>query len=58
MEVRRLKGKSRVPGGQEGVPLPRLVLLAVFFLAGVFLGQVLARAVPERTGTELEQYLT
>lgn len=58
MEVRRLKGKGRVPGGQDGAPLLRLVLLAVFFLAGVFLGQVLARSVPERTGTELEQYLT
>lgn len=34
------------------------MLLAIFFLAGVFLGQVLARSVPERTGTELEQYLT
>lgn len=60
MEVRRLRGKGqiRVPGGSEGAPLPRLVLLAVFFLAGVFLGQVLARRVPESTGAELEQYLT
>lgn len=37
--------------------LPRLLLLALFFLAGVVLGQVLAGRVPGATGDELRQYL-
>lgn len=37
--------------------LPRLLLLALFFLAGVILGQVLAGRVPAETGTELNRYL-
>lgn len=36
----------------------RLLLLALFFLAGVILGQVLAGRVPQATGQELERYLT
>lgn len=31
--------------------LPRLLLLALFFLAGVLLGQVLSGRVPDTTGT-------
>ena len=38
-------------------PLPRLVLLALFFFAGVLLGQVLASRVSAETGEELRQYL-
>lgn len=38
--------------------LPRLVLLAMFFLGGVILGQVLAGRVPDSTGDELSRYLT
>ena len=37
--------------------LPRLLLLALFFLAGVILGQVLAGRVPAETGAELNRYL-
>ena len=37
--------------------LPRLLLLALFFLAGVLLGQVLASSVPDATGDELRRYL-
>ena len=37
--------------------LPRLLLLALCFLAGVILGQVLAGRVPAETGTELNRYL-
>lgn len=45
--------------GKDGqsAPLPRLVLLALFFLAGVLLGQVLAGRVPDTTGDELSRYL-
>ena len=42
---------------REGAPLPRLVLLALFFLAGVFFGQVSARQVSPETGRELAEYL-
>lgn len=38
-------------------PLSRLILLALFFLAGALMGQVLSGRVPESTGTELRQYL-
>ena len=38
-------------------PLLRLILLALFFLAGVLLGQVLAGRVPAETGEELRRYL-
>ena len=37
--------------------LPRLLLLALFFLAGVLLGQVLSGRVPDTTGDELRRYL-
>ena len=37
--------------------LPRLLLLALFFAAGVLLGQVLAGWVPDATGEELRRYL-
>lgn len=43
--------------GGSSSPLPRLVLLAFFFLGGVFLGQVLAGRVPDATGQELAEYL-
>lgn len=38
--------------------LPRLLLLAFFFLGGVILGQVLSGRVPPATGDELSRYLT
>lgn len=38
--------------------LPRLILLALFFLGGVILGQVLSTRVPDATGDELTRYLT
>lgn len=46
--------------GKDGqsAPLPRLVLLALFFLGGVLLGQVLSSRVPATTGDELGRYLT
>ena len=37
--------------------LPRLLLLALFFAAGVLLGQVLAGRMPDATGDELRRYL-
>ena len=37
--------------------LPCLLLLALFFLAGIILGQVLAGRVPAETGEELNRYL-
>lgn len=45
---------------KQGEPsfLPRLVLLAIFFLGGVVLGQVLSGRVPDATGDELTRYLT
>ena len=46
------------PADKKGLRCPVWCCWQCFFLAGVFLGQVLARSVPERTGTELEQYLT
>ena len=46
--------------GKDGqsAPLPRLVLLALFFLGGVLMGQVLSGRVPDVTGDELGRYLT
>lgn len=46
--------------GRDGqsAPLSRLLLLSLFFLGGVFLGQVLSGRVPEGTGDELGRYLT
>ena len=43
---------------REPARLPCLLLLAMFFLAGAVLGQVLARRIPEETGAELGRYLT
>lgn len=45
--------------GRDGqsAPLPRLVLLALLFLGGVLLGQVLSGRVPDATGEELGRYL-
>lgn len=43
--------------GEQLSPLPRMVLLAFFFLVGIFLGQVLAGRVPDATGRELTEYL-
>ncbi len=40
-----------------GAPLPKMIALALFFLGGVFLGQVLAGRVPDATGRELTEYL-
>ena len=48
--------RDRGKGGQPS-PLPRMVFLALFFLAGVCLGQVLAGRVPRETGRELSEYL-
>lgn len=42
---------------EQPSPLRRVLLLALFFLCGVFLGQVLARRVPESLGQELTAYL-
>ena len=44
------------PGSSSA--LPRLLLLALFFLCGVILGQALMGRVPDETGAELKQYLT
>lgn len=43
---------------QERSFLLGLVLLALFFSAGIVLGQVLSERVPAGTGEELERYLT
>ena len=48
--------KQRGNGGQPS-PLPRMLLLALFFLCGVFLGQVLAGRVPSVAEDELTAYL-
>ena len=51
------KTKHRFP--QDGpAALPRLLLLALFFLGGAAMGQVLAGRVPAATGDELSRYLT
>ena len=38
-------------------PLIRLLILALFFLAGIVLGQVFSGQVPDATGVELARYL-
>ena len=48
---------GRTAPGQPSA-LPRLLLLALFFLGGVILGQVLAGRVPAAAGEELERYLS
>lgn len=48
-------GSGRSLGGFS--PFPRLVFLALFFLSGVILGQVLSRKVSPSAGTELQAYL-
>ena len=53
-----MKGNGHIKHPLPPVPsLPRLLLLALFFLAGVILGQVLAGRVPAETGAELNRYL-
>lgn len=49
--------RNRQSHGEQPSPLPRMVLLAFFFLGGIFLGQVLAGRVPDATGRELSEYL-
>ena len=46
--------------GKDGqsAPLPRLALMALFFLGGVLLGQVFSGRIPDATGDELARYLT
>lgn len=44
-------------GQRHTSSLPWLVLLALFFCAGVILGQVLAAGVPASAGGELDRYL-
>lgn len=39
-------------------PLIRLLFLALFFFAGILLGQVFSARVPDATGDELTRYLT
>lgn len=53
MNTRRLTKRTPV----QLPMLPRLLLLALFFLAGIFLGQVLSGRVPDATGDELRRYL-
>lgn len=43
--------------GEGPSPLPRLLLLSLFFLAGVILGQVLAGRISEELAQELVEYL-
>ena len=43
--------------GEQTSFLPRMIFLALFFLGGVFWGQVLAGRVPDATGQELTEYL-
>lgn len=50
------KTKHRLSQGGPAA-LPRLLFLALFFLGGVILGQVLAGRVPDATGDELSRYL-
>lgn len=51
-----MHGKRRSRGGQASFPA-RILFLALFFLGGVILGQILSARVPESTGQELEAYL-
>ncbi|MDO4315422.1 MAG: hypothetical protein Q4C45_06560 [Oscillospiraceae bacterium] len=50
------KTKHRLSLGRTAA-MPCLLLLALFFLGGVVLGQVLAGRVPDATGDELSRYL-
>ena len=43
---------------RQTVSVSRLLFLALFFLGGILLGQVLAGKVPDCTGDELSRYLT
>lgn len=49
--------KRRIPAPGQSSPLWRLLILALFFLLGVALGQVVLEWVPDETGAELKQYL-
>ena len=49
--------KRRIPAPGQSSPLWRLLILALFFLLGVVLGQVVLEWVPDETGAELKQYL-
>lgn len=51
-----MKGKRRLRSGQASF-LTRILLLALFFLLGVCLGQAATRIVPDSTGVELTEYL-
>ena len=53
-----MKQNIRPRGQRPSSALPRLLALALFFFAGVILGQVLAGRVPDATGGELTNYLT
>ena len=52
-----MRRKRFVLTGSGTGSLPRLVLLALCFAGGVFLGQVLAGRLPEAVGTQLDEYL-
>lgn len=52
MQVKQQLGQRT---GRRSVPL--LALLALFFLLGIFLGQVAAKRVPDEAGAELKRYL-
>lgn len=54
--MKRVDRTRQRHGGQPSL-LPRMILLALFFLGGIFLGQVLAGRVPDATGRELTEYL-
>ena len=54
--MRRVDWK-RKGRGEGPSPLPRLLLLSLFFLAGVILGQVLAGRISEELAQELVEYL-
>lgn len=49
---------KRKYGSQPTSPLPALVVLSLFFLGGVLLGQVLSGRVPDSTGQELKRYVS
>ena len=48
---------KKLAKGPPASSLPCMLLLALFFLCGAILGQVLAGRVPGETGLELRQYL-
>ena len=51
-----MHGKRRSRGGQASFPA-QILCLALFFLGGVILGQILSAKVPETAGQELAEYL-